>query len=308
MICTPIILSALLLLTQFAAFPLNALANGSDHTLPDPTTVLAETHGLAVFGAPKYGPGFDHLIYANPDAPKGGTLRQAANGTFDNLHPFLIQGQAAARLNLTYDTLMRRVWDEPFSVYALVADSVQLSPDRLRMTFELNPAARFHDGHPVTAEDVRFSLEALREHGRPNTQRTYGLVETIETPDDHTVIFNLSPAAERELPLVLAMLPVLPAHYWADKAFGDTTLDPPLGGGPYRIGTVDPGRQIIYERVADYWGADLPVNRGHHNFDRIQIEYFRDGDVALEAFKARETDFRREGDPTAWATRYEVPG
>lgn len=285
-----------------------AVANGSDHTLPDPTQEAPATHGLALFDDPKYGPGFQHLTYANPAAPKGGTLRQAATGAFDNLHPFLITGQAAARLNLTYDTLMRRVWDEPFSVYALIAESVVLSPDRRRMEFRLNPAARFHDGHPVTAEDVRFSLEALRTHGRPNTRRTYGLVDKIETPDDHSVIFHLDPAAERELPLVLAMLPVLPAHYWADKEFGDTTLTPPLGGGPYRIASIDPGRQIIYQRVDDYWGADLPVNRGHYNFDRVQIEYFRDNDVALEAFKAGETDFRREGDPTAWATRYDVPG
>jgi len=269
----------------------------------------APAHGLALFGEPKYGPDFEHLDYVNPDAPKGGVLRQAATGTFDSLNPFLITGQPAAGLSLTYDTLMQRVWDEPFSLYGLVAESVTLSDDRRTMTFRLNPGARFHDGQPMTAEDVRFSLETFREDGRPNARRTYSFIARVETPDPLTVIFHIKPDAERELPLVLAMLPVLPAHYWRAPGhdFSQTTLTPPLGSGPYRVASVDPGRGITYERVPDYWAADLPVNRGLYNFGTIEVEYFRDDDVALEAFKAHETDFRREDDPTDWATRYTGP-
>ncbi len=272
----------------------------------DPDQALG-AHGLALFDAPKYAPDFTHLDYVNPDAPKGGQLRQAATGTYDSLNPFLLTGQAAARLNLTYDTLMQRVWDEPFSVYGLVAERVHLSDDRRQMTFHLNPAARFHDGHPVTVEDVVFSINALQDYGRPNTRRVYGLIERVETDGDHMVTLHLNNQAEREVPLVLAMAPVLPAHYWADKEFNETTLTPPLGGGPYRISGLDPGRSITYERVEDYWAADLPVNRGHYNFHEVRVEYFRDDDVALEAFKAGETNFRREGDATAWATRYTSP-
>lgn len=298
---------ALMMLAILSLWVTPVLAVNHDTDAGAVAATVQPVHGLALFDAPKYGADFTHLDYVNPDAPKGGLLKQGATGTFDSLNPFLITGQAAARMNLTYDTLMQRVWDEPFSVYGLVAERVELALDRSWMTFHLNPAARFHDGHPVTARDVKFSLETLRENGRPNTRRVYGFVTAIEIIDDHTITFRLLPSAEREVPLVLAMLPVLPAHYWADHDFGRTTLTPPLGGGPYRVASLDPGRSITYERVADYWAADLPVNRGQYNFDTVQIEYFRDDDVALEAFKAREVNFRRESDPNAWATRYSGP-
>lgn len=266
-----------------------------------------EQRGLALFGDPALPPGFDHLPYARPDAPKGGQLRLGATGTFDNLNPFLITGQPASQLALTYDTLMQRSWDEPFTLYPLIAESTELSPDRRHLSFRLNPAARFHDGVPITAEDVRFTIETLRREGKPAARRLYGFIQQIDTPDDHTIRLTLSPAAEREVPLVIAMLPVLPAHYWRDRDFGQTTLTPPPGSGPYRIDAVDPGRSITYIRVPDYWARELPVNRGLYNFDSIRVEYFRDDDVSLQAFLAHESDLRRESDPTDWAVRYAGP-
>ncbi len=268
----------------------------------------AETlHGLAMHGAPKYGPDFAHLDYVNPDAPKGGTLKQAATGTFDNLNPYAIKGKAAQGLNLVYDRLMARVWDEPFTMYPLIAEHIEVPEDRSSLTVHINPAARFHDGSAITAEDVLFSFETLRDHGRPNMRRIYRLVDEARIIDQDTAYFSFGEGHDRETVMILAMMPVLSKAWWVDREFDSTLLETPLLNGPYKIAEVDPGRRIVYERVADYWAADLPVNRGQFNFDRVVYDYYRDDTVAFEAFKAGDVDFRREWDAGRWAAGYNGP-
>lgn len=264
-------------------------------------------YGLAMHGAPFQEPGDTHLSYANPDAPKGGTLKQYSTGTFDTLNPYSIKGKAAQGLNLVYDRLMSRAWDEPFTMYPLIAEGYDMPEDRSSITFYLNPKARFHDGSPITAEDVLFSFETLKEQGRPNMRSVYRLVEKAQMIDGHTVKFAFGKGYDRETALIIAMMPVLSKTWWSGKVFDSTTLNIPLGNGPYRIARVDPGRRIILERVKDYWAADLMVNKGHHNFDRIIYDYYRDDLVAFEAFKSGEFDLRREYDISRWADGYDIP-
>jgi microcin C transport system substrate-binding protein len=263
------------------------------------------THAIAMHGDPKYPPDFTHFDYANPDAPKGGTLRLAAMGGFDTLNPFTVKGESADGLGRMYDTLMVPSADEPFTKYGLVAEAVETPEDRSWVIFHLNPDARFHDGHPIDAEDVLFSLETLRADGAPLYRFYYADVAEAEALDDHTVKFTFSTNTNRELPLILGQLPVLPKHYWEGRDFAATTLEPPLGSGPYRIADFEPGRTIRYERVEDYWAKDLPVNVGHDNFDAIETDYYRDATVAVEALKAGEYDFRAEHIAKVWATAYE---
>lgn len=268
----------------------------------------AETlHGLAMHGTPKYGPEADHLDYANPDAPKGGTLTMAGIGTFDTINPYSIKGKAAEGLNLVYDRLMGRVWDEPFTMYPLIAESVEMPEDRSSITFHVNPKARFHDGSPITAEDVIFSFETLRTEGRPNMRRIYQLVTDYKKPDEYTAYFKFGPGADRETPMILAMMPVLSKAFWQYKVFDQTTLDNPVLNGPYKIAEIDPGRRIVYERVKDYWAADLLPNKGLYNFDRIVYDYFRDDTVAFEAFKSGDLNLRREWDAGKWFGAYDFP-
>ena len=267
----------------------------------------AELYGLAMHGQPKYGPDFAHLDYADPDASKGGTLKQAAIGTYDNLNPFAIKGKAAQGLNLVYDRLMQRVWDEPFTMYPLIAEKIEVPDDRSSITVHINPAARFHDGSPITAADVLFSFETLRDHGRPNMRRIYKLVDDAKITGEHSVYFHFGPGHDRETVMILTLMPVLSKTWWDGKEFDSTILDIPLSNGPYKIKTVDPGRRIVLERVPDYWAADLPVNRGHYNFDEIIYDYYRDDTVAFEAFKAGETDLRREHDAGKWSSDYDFP-
>lgn len=264
-------------------------------------------YGLAMHGTPKYGPDALHLDYANPDAPKGGTLRQAATGTFDTLNPYTIKGTAAQGLALAYDRLMGRVWDEPFTLYPLIAERADVPEDRSAITFHINPKARFHDGSPITADDVIFSFETLREYGRPNMRRIYKLVARAEKRGPRTVHFALGDGYDRETVMILAMMPVLSKTWWSGRDFNATLLQSPLLNGPYRIAAVDPGRRIVYERVPDYWAADLPVNKGHYNFDRMVQDYYRDDTVAFEAFKAGEFDLRREWDAGKWTSAYNFP-
>lgn len=268
----------------------------------------AETYyGLAMHGAPKYERGFDHLDYANPDAPKGGHLKMTTIGTFDNLNPYAIKGKAAQGLNLYYDRLMARVWDEPFTMYPLIAERVEIPEDRSAITVHINPEARFHDGSPVTADDVIFSFKTLRDHGRPNMRSIYRLVEDIEKRDDLTVHFAFGEGYDQETVMIIAMMPVLSKSWWQGKSFDSTTLEAPISNGPYRIAEVDPGRSITYERAEDYWAKDLPVNKGHYNFDKITYFYFRDDMVAFEAFKAGNADLRRENSAALWASQYDFP-
>jgi ABC-type oligopeptide transport system substrate-binding subunit len=267
-----------------------------------------ELYGLAMHGTPKYGPEATHLGYANPDAPKGGTLRQNAPlGTFDTLNPYSIKGNAAQGLAGVYDRLMARVWDEPFTLYPLIAEKVGVPADRSGIIFHLNPKARFHDGSPVTADDVLFSFETLRDHGRPNMRRIYKLVTMAEKTGERTVKFAFGPGFDRETVMIIAMMPVLSKKWWQGRDFDATTLEVPLLNGPYKIASVDPGRRIVYERVPDYWAKDLLVNRGHNNFDRLVYDYYRDDTVAFESFKAGDLDLRREFDAGKWASAYDFP-
>jgi len=264
-------------------------------------------YGLAMTGSPKYTQESSHLSYANPDAPKGGTLRQAAIGSFDTLNPYTIKGKAPMGMDQVTDRLMVRVWDEPFTLYPLIAETVVVPEDRSSITFTLNPKARFHDHSPILADDVLFSYETLKSYGRPNMRRIYALVKTAQKIDDRTVQFTLSPGHDRETVMILAMMPILSKAYWSDKPFDQTTLTPFLSNGPYKIARVDAGRQIVYERVKDYWAADLMPNRGHFNFDTLVFEYFRDDSVAFESFKTGDLNLRREWDAGQWRNAYDVP-
>ena len=262
-------------------------------------------------GDPALPPGFRHFPYVNPDAPKGGVLRQAVTGGFDTLNPHVVKGVPALGLGFAFETMLVRSWDEPFSLYGLLAESLEIPEDRGAATFHLNPAARWHDGTPVTAADVLFSLEVQRLHGTPNRRQFYAKVASAEAPDDRTVRFTFAPGPDgtldREMPLLMGLMPIHSKAWWTGRAFEQTTLDPPMGSGPYRVKLVDAGRRIVYERVADYWGRDLPTRRGLFNFDTLDFTYFRDDSVALEAFKAGQGDVRREDDPGKWATGYDGP-
>lgn len=262
---------------------------------------------LSMHGTSKYAKGFDHLDYANPAAPKGGTLRQAAIGTFDSLNPYAIKGKAAQGMANVHDRLMARVWDEAFTLVPLIAEKVDVPADRSSITFFIDQRAKFQDGSPITADDVIFSYEILRESGRPNMRKVYKLVKAAEKIDDHTVKFSLGTGYDRETVMILAIMPVLSKAWWSGKTFDSASLDSPVASGPYKISTVDPGRSITYERVKDYWAADLPVNRGHYNFDTLQYDYYRDDTVAFEAFKSGQLDMRREWDANKWAKGYDIP-
>ncbi|MCI5060593.1 MAG: extracellular solute-binding protein [Alphaproteobacteria bacterium] len=270
------------------------------------TAKASEDYGLAMVGTPKYSAQDSHLSYANPDAPKGGTLKQSATGSFDTLNPYTIKGRAAAGLNLVTDRLMARVWDEPFTMYPLIAEKVDVPEDRSAITFTLNPKARFHDGSPITTDDVLFSFDTLREYGRPNMRRIYKLA-TANKIDKHKIEFKLSGDYDRETVMILAMMPVLSKAYWEEREFDTTTLEPPLGSGPYKIKSLEAGKHIVFERVKDYWAADLLTNKGHHNFDEIIYEYYRDDTVAFESFKAGDLNLRREWDAGDWNSAYDFP-
>lgn len=271
------------------------------------------SHGLSLFGSLKYGPDFTRFDYVNPAAPKGGLVRYAAIGGFDSLNPFIVTGRAATGIMQIYDTLMRSSLDEPGSEYGLIAESVSYATDYSSVTFNLRPTATWHDGQPITPEDVLWSLETLKAN-HPFYHAYYANVVRAEKLSAHQVRFVFSVTGNRELPLIVGQFPILPKHYWQGtdaqgkkRDFTKTTLEPPLGSGPYRIGDIQTNRSITYERVPDYWGKDLPVNGGAHNFDRIRFEYFGDTTVALEAFKAGQVDVRLENSAKNWATGYDFP-
>ncbi len=264
-------------------------------------------HGMSMFGELKYPAGFGHFEYVNPDAPKGGLVRMEARGTFDTLNGFTIKGSSAAGLGLIYDTLMESSRDEAFAEYGLVVENAQVADDLSSVTFNLRKEARWHDGKAITAEDVAFSLEVLKAKGAPFYRFYYANVANAEILSAHRIKFHFKGRKNRELPLIIGQIPILPKHYWDGRDFEATTLEPPLGSGPYRIAKVDAGRSITYERVPDYWGRDLGVNKGRYNFGSIRFEYYRDTTVALEAFKANAFDFRQENTAKVWATQYKFP-
>ncbi len=265
-----------------------------------------ELYGLAMVGTPKYDAASEHLSYANPDAPKGGILKQAGSGTFDTVNPYSIKGRAAQGLNLVTDRLMQRVWDEPFTMYPMIAEKVIVPNDRSSIMFTLDKRAQFHDGTPITTDDVLFSYETLKESGRPNMRRIYKMA-TPTVIDTQTIKFDLSEDRDRETVMIMSMMPVLSKAYWSEKEFDKTTLEAPLGSGPYKIKSAEPGKRIVLERVADYWAKDILVNKGHHNFDTIIYDYYRDDTVAFESFKKGDLDIRREWDAGNWNNMYDFP-
>ena len=268
----------------------------------------APRHALTLYDEkPKYPANFQHFEYANPDAPKGGTLRQAGFGGFDSLNPFINKGVAADDIGLIYDTLTTNSLDEPFTVYGLLAEKIEKGPNNSWVRFHLRPQARFHDGEPVEAEDVVFTFETLMSQGAPQYRAYYADVEKVTAESPRRVRFDFKHAGNRELPMILGQMPVLPKHWWEGKEFTSGSLEPPLGSGPYRVEKVQAGRSIRYERVEDYWGKDLPVNRGFYNFDHINFDYYRDNTVALQAFKARHFDYWEERTAKSWATAYDIP-
>jgi microcin C transport system substrate-binding protein len=262
-------------------------------------------HGIAMNGAPKYQEGFPHFDYVNPEAPKGGKIRLHSIGGFDSFNSFIAKGESADGLGLIYDTLMTSSDDEAFTEYGLVAEKIETPEDRSWVIFHLNPKARFQDGHPITAEDVIFTFNTLIEKAAPFYKSYYGEVAQVEDLGEGKVKFHFQEGVvNRELPLILGQLPVLPKHWWEGRDFSKSTLEPPLGSGPYRIKDFEAGKFVAYERVKDYWAQDLPTRKGSGNFDEVRYEYFRDSTVALEAFKAGEYDFREENTSKFWGTMY----
>lgn len=268
---------------------------------------LFAAHGLAMHGDLQYGPDFTHFDYANPGAPKGGEVRQSSIGSFDSLNPFILKGNNAAGLGMTFDTLTEQPDDEPFSAYGRIVEDIETPEDRSWVIYTLRPEARFHNGSPITPEDVIFSLEILKTKGHPFYRAYFGDVQKAEKLGDHKVKFSFAAGVNRELALIIGQLPVLSRAWWAGREFDKPGLEPILGSGPYRVAKVEPGRSITYERVPDYWGANIPVNKGRYNFDRIRIDYYRDNNVALEAFKAGEFDFRAENTSKLWDSGYDSP-
>jgi microcin C transport system substrate-binding protein len=273
------------------------------------------SHGISSFGDLLYPPDFKHFAYVNPDAPKGGVLSlQIKQGignqgfdTFNTLNVYVMKGDGAAGLPATFDTLMTSSLDEPDALYGLLAHSVHISADKLTYRFLLRPEARFHDGTPVTARDVAFSLNVLKAKGHPTFRVLLTELDAAEAEGDHVALVRLTPRRDRDLHLTVASLPVFSAAYWANRDFEAATLEPPLGSGPYRVGRFEQGRFIEIERVADYWGRDLPVNVGQNNFDRIRYDYFRDREVAFEGFKAGSYNYNEEYTARIWATGYDFP-
>lgn len=265
------------------------------------------SHGLSMYGDLKYPKNFAHFDYVNPDAPKGGTLRLAAQGTFDNLNPYILKGVSAPGLGLTFDTLLDGSRDEAFSEYGLLAERAEMAQDRSYVVFDLRPQARFHDGKPVTAEDVVFTFNTLMDKGHPFYKAYYADVKDVKAEGPLRVRFTFKMAGNRELPLIIGQMPVLPKHYFADKDFAATTLTPLLGSGPYKVKSVEAGRKIVYERVKDWWAKDLGIGKGRYNFDTISYDLYRDQAVLLQALLAGEYDLREENIAKAWTDDYKHP-
>ena len=264
-------------------------------------------HGIAMYGDPALPPDFVALPYANPDAPKGGTIRLGVNGGFDSLNPFSIKGTVAEGINtFTYESLMARSIDEPFTLYGLLAESIETDPGRTWVEFTLRPEAKFSDGSPVTADDVIWSMETLGTLGSPRYQTAWKKVAKIEAVGERKVRISFA-VEDRELALLMGLRPILKRAAWEGKSIEESTLDVPVGSGPYVISAVDAGKSLVYSRNPDYWGQDLPVNRGRQNIDTIRYEYFADADVTFQAFTAGEIDSYRETNASKWQTNYSFP-
>ena len=288
-------------------------AQARDPDLPQRTLRELEgvppRHGVAMHGTVKYGPDFDHFDYVNPDAPKGGIAKMPEEGTYDSFNPYILKGQPAQAMSLVFETLMASSDDEAFSQYGLIAEHIYMPEARDWVAYTLREDARWHDGEPITVEDVVWSFNTLKEKGHPQYRFYYKSVTEARQIGPRTVRFEFAEGLNRELPLIVGQMPVLPKHYWTAEgnAFGQSTLEPPLGSGPYRVSDHEPGRYVVFERVEDYWGRDLPVNRGRWNFGKIRFDYFRDPTVIRSAVKAGNVDFRQENQAKSWAKAYDVP-
>ncbi|MBY0428669.1 MAG: extracellular solute-binding protein [Alphaproteobacteria bacterium] len=262
-------------------------------------------NAISMHGTPKEAADFKNFNYVNPDAPKGGTMRLNIVGTFDSLNPYIVKGRPAEGLTYIYETLLARTQDEPFTLYPLIAQKLDVKADRSGIRFHINPKARWQDGEALTADDVYFSWMTLRDKGKPTHRSYYKKVLSAEVNDAHTITFLLKKnddgSIDREMPLILGLMPILPKHVYANKPFDETTLVPPVASGPYKLTNVQAGRSTTFERDKNYWGADLPARRGTCNFDTIRFDYYRDENVAQEAFTAHALDARRETDPKRWA-------
>jgi peptide/nickel transport system substrate-binding protein len=277
-------------------------------TLSAMPAAASAAHAIAMHGAPAMPDDFAALPYADADAPKGGRLVQGVLGTFDSLNPLIVKGLAVQAIRpYVIESLMARGYDEPFTLYGLLAQTVETDDARSYVTFSLDPAAHFSDGVPVTAADVIFSWQLLRDHGRPNHRAYYSKVKKAEALDTRTVRFDLGGSNDRELPLILGLMPVLPKHAIDVATFEDTTLAKPIGSGPYVVGAVDPGKSITLERNPNYWGRALPINRGLWNFAELRFDYYRDANAYFEGFKTGLYDVRTENDPSRWQTGYGFP-
>ena len=286
------------LVLMLAAGPMN----------PAAASAAGAQHAIAMHGAPKMPAGFTAMPYVNPDAPKGGRLTLGVLGTFDTVNPLVVRGLALPNIRgYVIEGLMARGYDEPFTLYGLLAESVETDDNRSFVTFNLNPRARFSDGRPVTPEDVVFTWQLLRDKGRPNHRTYYSKVSAAKITGPHSVRFDLSGNNDRELPLILGLMPVLPKHAIDPDHFEETTFTPLVSSGPYIIKSVDPGRSATFVRNPDYWGADLPINRGLWNFDEIKFDFYRDENALFEAFKKGLYDLRVENDVTRWQTGYNTP-
>lgn len=271
-------------------------------------------HGIAMHGSVKYGSGFTHLDYVNPDAPQGGRLRLSSTGTFDSLNPYIVKGTPVAGLtflgtNFLTESLMEQSNDEPFSMYGLIAETIEMPEDRSWVAFNLRPEAKWHDGKKITPEDVIWTFNTLLEKGTPFFKAYYGDVKTVEATSKSRVKFTFKHNKNSELPLIISQLPILPKHYWTANGndITATTLVPPLGSGPYKITDVIAGRSITYERNHDWWGKGLAINKGKFNFEKVIYDYYRDDNVALEAFFSGEFDVRMENTSKLWENGYNVP-
>lgn len=270
-------------------------------------------HGLSYFGDLKYPADFDHFEYVNPEAPKGGELRMAQLGNFDSLNAFIRKGRKAAGFSyytdlMIYDRLMFQADDEPSSYYGWLAESVKLADDYSWVRFRLRDDAFWHDGEPVTVHDVLFTFEQIKAHGSPQLVLEFSQVSEARIVDDREILFTIEDETSPKTAQRLAIMPVAPEHYWRDRRFGETTLEIPLGSGPYRVTDMDPGRSITFELVPDYWGRDIPVNKGRHNIRRVSYDYFTDFHVIIEAAKAGDLDALLETQAKRWATQYDFPG
>lgn len=269
----------------------------------------AQNHGLSMHGELKLPDNFEHYNYAAPNALKGGTLRQGQIGSFDSLNPFSIRGNAARNIReRVFESLLDRHYDEPFALYGLLAESLTTAPDRSSATFKLRREAKFADGKPLTAADVAFTINLLKEKGRPNHRYYYGKIAKVETPDKHTVTLRFAGSPpDRELPLIIGLMPIVPKHIYENRDIQGASLELPVGSGPYEVVELTPGAQVKFSKVETYWGAKLPHNKGRHNFDAITEDYFRDESAAFEAFKAGDLDIWFESNPQRWQSGYTFP-